>query len=150
MIRNAFVVTLTLGLALTGVVAVLYATNTAPVVPPVSAGEAATIAKPYVVKLHAQWCPFCMVTKDEWARLAETYAGQVNLVVLDFTTEAATETSRAAAERLHLSEFFDEYAGATGLVVVLDGRTREVLAEVGGNADFTEYQSAIDAALAVH
>jgi hypothetical protein len=88
-----------------------------------------------------------MLTKDEWARVERAYAGRVNFVVLDFTNEAASERSRVQAERLGLRQFFDDYGGATGLVVVLDGRTREVLAEVGGNAPFDDFQSAIDAAL---
>ncbi len=55
-----------------------------------------------------------MLTKDEWARIEQVYAGRVNLVVLDFTTSAATERSRIEAERLALGQFFDEYVGATG------------------------------------
>ena len=88
-----------------------------------------------------------MLTKDEWARVEQAYAGRVNFVVLDATNEAAIERSRLEAERLNMRQFFDDYNGATGLVVVLDGRTKEVLAEVGGNAPFEEFGSAIDAAL---
>jgi hypothetical protein len=88
------------------------------------------------------------MTKDEWDQIAQAYAGRVNLVVLDFTSEAATERSRTEAKRLNLGGFFEEYVGATGLVVVLDGRTREVIAEVGGNRSLEDYRGAIDAALA--
>jgi thiol-disulfide isomerase/thioredoxin len=148
MIRKALFAGVLVVLALAGTAAILYVTNGAPVVPPLSAAEAVVSSKPYVVKLHAQWCPYCLLTKDEWATIEETYAGRVNLVVLDFTSEAATERSRAEAERLSLRRFFDEYAGATGLVVVLDGRTRDVIAEIGGNVGFDAYRTAIDAALA--
>jgi hypothetical protein len=88
-----------------------------------------------------------MLTKDEWSRVEQAYSGRVNLVVFDFTSEAATERSREQAKRLNLLPFFDDYTGATGLVVVLDGRTKEVLAEVGGNASFEDFQAPIDAAL---
>jgi hypothetical protein len=71
----------------------------------------------------------------------------VNLVVLDFTTDANTEASRAEATRLGLETFFEEYAGATGTIVVLDGRTREVTASINGSRDFATYRAAIDAAL---
>jgi thiol-disulfide isomerase/thioredoxin len=147
MIRKLLITTGALAVALSGTVAVLYISNAAPIVPAVSASEAAASMKPFVVKLHAQWCPYCMLTKDEWARVERAYAGRVNFVVLDFTNEAASERSRVQAERLGLRQFFDDYGGATGLVVVLDGRTREVLAEVGGNAPFDDFQAAIDAAL---
>jgi thiol-disulfide isomerase/thioredoxin len=138
-----------LAVALGGTVGALYVLNAAPAVPAVSAVEAADSARPYVVKLHAQWCPYCLLTKDEWTRIEETYAGRVNLVVFDFTTASATERSRTVAQRFGLTPFFDEYAGATGMVVVLDGRTKNVIAEVGGSRPFEEYRAAIDAALAV-
>jgi thiol-disulfide isomerase/thioredoxin len=125
----------------------LYVSNSAPAVPAISAEEAATTGKPYVVKLHAQWCPACMVTKGVWSQIEKTYAGRANLVVLDFTNQATTDASKAEATRLGLGRLFDEYAGATGTVVVLDGRTREVTASINGSRDFGEYRAAIDAAL---
>jgi thiol-disulfide isomerase/thioredoxin len=149
MIRKLLAATALITLALVGTVAVLYVLNAPPAVPALSAAGLAGSPKPYVVKLHAQWCPYCMFTKDEWAQIERTYGSRVNMVVLDFTTEAATARSRAEAERLNLGRFFDEYAGATGGVVVLDGRTLEVEAEVFGNRPFEDYRAAIDAALSV-
>ena len=148
MIRKLLVTTAAIALALAGTVAILYAANGAPSVTPIAAAEASASTKPYVVKMHARWCPYCLLQKDEWSRIEQAYAGRVNFVVLDATNEAAVERSRVDAERLNMREFFEEYNGATGLVVVLDGQTKEVLAEVGGNAPFDEFQSAIDGALA--
>ena len=149
MIRRILLSCGLLAAALGGTVGALYVANAAPAVPAVSGAEAADSARPYVVKLHAQWCPYCLMTKDEWTRIEDTYAGRVNLVVLDVTTTRATERSRAIAQRLGLTPFFDEYAGATGMVVVLDGRTKNVIAEVAGSRPFEEYRDAIDAALAI-
>jgi hypothetical protein len=89
-----------------------------------------------------------MVTKGVWGQIEETYGRRVNLVVLDFTTDANSKASQAEATRLGLTRMFDEYAGATGTIVVLDGRTREVTASIKGRRDFSEYRAAIDAALA--
>jgi thiol-disulfide isomerase/thioredoxin len=125
----------------------MYVRNAAPVVPPVSTVDIAQSAKPYVIKLHAQWCAVCMVTKDVWSRIEKTYSGRVHLVVLDFTTDANTEASRAEAARLGLQKFFAEYSGAAGTIVVLDGRTKEVTADINGSRDFALYRAAIDAAL---
>jgi thiol-disulfide isomerase/thioredoxin len=147
MIKKALVVTSIVVAALIAVGYTLYARNLAPAVPAVSAAEAA--GKPYVVKLHAQWCPVCMVTKGVWSEIEETYSGRVNLVVLDFTNDANSEASRAEAARLGLEEFFADYGGATGTIVVLDGRTKEVTAAINGSRDFAEYRAVIDAALAV-
>lgn len=138
------------GFLLVSVVAVgygLYLSNRAPVVAQIASADATTAGKPYVVKLHAQWCVYCLATKDEWQQIEKAYAGRVNLVVLDFTNEAKTNASRAEAARLGLKEFYDEYEGATGMIVVLDSRTRRVRAEIIGSRDFDAYRAAIDAAL---
>ena len=148
MIKKALLIATVLFAVLLAAGAILFVRNTAPLVPPISPAEAAKTGKPYVVKLHAQWCAVCMITKDVWSQIDSAYARRVNLVVLDFTTEADTEASRAEAARLGLTKFFDEYGGATGTIVVLDGRTREVTASINGSRDFAEYRTAIDAALA--
>jgi thiol-disulfide isomerase/thioredoxin len=133
---------------LAAVALVLYARNTAPVVPAIALESiSANPAKPYVVKLHAQWCPLCMVTKDVWAQIEAAYADRVHLVVLDFTNEARTAASRAEATRLGLNALFDEYEGVTGAVLVVDGRTKSVTADIGGSRDFVEYRNAIEASL---
>jgi len=44
----------------------LYVRNPPPSVPTLSADETARSGKPVVVKLHAQWCAVCMLTKDVW------------------------------------------------------------------------------------
>ena len=126
---------------------ILYSTNPMPAVPAISDAEAGNPSKPYVVKLHAQWCPVCMLTKDVWSQIEDTYSMRANLVVLDFTNQANTDRSRAEAKRLGLETFFDEYAGATGTIVVLDGRTKEVTASINGSRNFAEYRAAIDAVL---
>jgi hypothetical protein len=88
-----------------------------------------------------------MVTKGVWSQIEETYSTRANLVVLDFTNQANTDASRAEAKRLGLETVLDEYFGATGTIVVLDGRTKEVTASITGSRDFVEYRAAIDATL---
>jgi thiol-disulfide isomerase/thioredoxin len=133
---------------LAAVVAVSYVRNAAPPVPAMSAEEAANPSKPYVVKLHAQWCPVCMLTKPMWHDIEAAYASRVNLVVFDFTDEETTAATRAEAERIGLGEFFDEHSGWTGTIAVVDARTKQATAEIHGSRDFAEYRAAIDAALA--
>jgi thiol-disulfide isomerase/thioredoxin len=137
---------LLLAVVLGGVGYVLYLQNPAPSVPAISDADTAT-GKPYVVKLHAKWCPVCMLTKDVWSQIQETYSGKVNLLVLDFTNQASTDASRAEAKRLGLEPFFDEYAGTTGTVAVIDGRTRTVATTINGSRNFATYRSAIDEVL---
>jgi thiol-disulfide isomerase/thioredoxin len=147
MIKKALLALTSLGVVLVVLASILYVTNQAPAVPAISAAEVANPGRPYVVKLHAQWCPICMVTKGVWSQIEEEYSGRVNLVVLDFTNQADTDASRAEAQRLGLDTFFNEYAGATGTVVVLDGRTKEVTASINGSRDFADYRAAINATI---
>ena len=134
-----------LGLIAFGVA--VYAMNGAPAVPVVSTVEAGNPTKPYVVKVHAKWCPVCMMTKGVWAQVQESYAGRVNLVVFDVTNEQTTQASRTEAKRLGLEAFFDENGGSTGAVYVLDGPSKTVKAELAGDRELAHYRTAIDEAL---
>jgi thiol-disulfide isomerase/thioredoxin len=147
MIKKILLVVASLAVALVAFGFVMYVRNATPTVPSISAAEAANPNRPYVVKLHAQWCPVCMLTKDVWSQIEDAYSTRANLVVLDFTNQANTDRSRAEAKRLGLETFFDEYGGATGTIVVLDGRTKEVTASINGSRNFAEYRTAIDATL---
>ena len=89
-----------------------------------------------------------MLTKGMWAEIEQTYAGRVRLAVFDFTNETTTAASRAEAERLGLEETFEDAGFATGPILVLDGRSKEVLAWISGSRDFEDYRAAIDSALA--
>lgn len=126
----------------------LYVRNATPTVPSIAAADAVAAGAPWVVKLHAQWCPVCMLTKGMWSKIEATYAGRVRLAVFDFTDEATTAASRAEAERLGLAAVFEEVGFATGPILVLDGQSREIAAWINGSREFADYQAAIDAALA--
>jgi thiol-disulfide isomerase/thioredoxin len=132
--------------AVAGTASALYVTNRPPVVAPIPTSESQRGDKPYVVKIHAQWCPKCMMTKSVWSEIEETYAGRVHLLVLDFTDQHTTEASEAEARRLGLAAFLESMAG-TGSIVVLDAATRAVTASVSGSREFEDYAAAIDAAL---
>ena len=146
MIKKILLAVALLAVVLVAVASVMYVRNATPTVPTISPVEAANPSRPYVVKLHAQWCPVCMLTKTVWSQIDTTYSGRVNLVVFDFTNQTTTDASRAEARRLGLAEFF-ENTGSTGMIAVLDGSSRKVLATINGSRDFTEYRAAIDAAL---
>ena len=46
-----------------------------------------------------------------------------------------------------LDAFFNEYAGTTGSIVILDGRSKTVKRELEGTREFADYRAAIDAVL---
>lgn len=147
MLKRILVIGVAVIAALIGVGAFLYARNATPTVPPIATADATATGAPWVVKLHAQWCPICMLTKDMWSEVEKTYAGRVRLAVFDFTDEATTAASRAEAERLGLAAVFEEVGFATGPIVVLDGESKEIVAWINGSREFADYQAAIDAAL---
>jgi thiol-disulfide isomerase/thioredoxin len=147
MIKKTLLAAASLIVVLVAFACIMYLRNVTPIVPVISSAEAANPSKPYVVKLHAQWCPVCMLTKPVWSQIVATYSMRANLVVFDFTNQATTDTSRAEARRLGLEKFFDENAGWTGTIAILDGRSKEVVKSIHGRRDFDEYRSAIDATL---
>jgi len=144
MIKKILVVTVSLVACLVAVAVVLYIRNPPPVVPPVSAADAATVGRPFVIKLHAQWCPVCMTTKGVWTDIEAAYASRVNLVVFDFTNEATSRASRAEAQRIGLTSVYEDNEGWTGTVLIVDGRTKTVTQSIHGSRDFAEYRTAID------
>jgi len=146
--RKSLLVVVAIAGVLIGAGSFLYARNATPVVPPLATTEAAAAGTPWVVKLHAQWCPVCMLTKGMWSQIEQTYAGRVRLAVFDFTTDETAAASRAEAERLGLGYVFDEAAYATGTILVLDGRSGRIAAWLNGSRDFADYRAAIDSALA--
>jgi thiol-disulfide isomerase/thioredoxin len=122
----------------------MFVLNTAPKVPAVSRDDPATATRPYVVKVHAQWCAVCMVTKGTWAKLQAVYAGRVNLLVFDLTNKETTEASRTEAKRLGLEDFFEAHSGEVGSVYVLDGASKEVKGKISGSRDLAKYSVPID------
>jgi hypothetical protein len=147
-VRKTFVVALAVLALLLGAAAILYVRNDAPIVPAIATADAAEPGAPWVIKLHADWCPVCMLTKGMWSEIERHYAGRVRLAVFDFTDETTIAATRAEAQRLGLAAALDEVGFATGPVVVLDGRTKDVVAWLDSR-DFTEYRAAIDSAIAV-
>lgn len=57
------------GLLLAGAGFALYYANREPVASAISTEEASNPNKPFVVKLHAQWCALCMFTKSAWSQI---------------------------------------------------------------------------------
>jgi hypothetical protein len=144
MIKKVLIIALSVTLVLVAVAVVMFTTNPAPKVDRISRLES---EKPCVVKLHARWCPVCALTRSVWSEIDSAYSSSVNLVVFDFTNGATTEASRTEAKRIGLDAFFEEHAGWTGAIAVLDGRTKKVLKVVEGRRPIAEYRAAIDSAL---
>ena len=146
MLKKIAIIVLAGFVALVGTGVAMYFINAAPVAPAISAADAADPGRPFVVKLHSQWCHLCLITTRCGQQIEKEYAGRVNFLVLDFTDDQTTDASKAAAERVGLGRVFEE-SGSTGVVLVVDGRTKDVTASIAGSRNVAEYRAAIDNAL---
>ena len=102
-------------------------------------------AKPYLVKVHADWCTSCAMLSLTWEKLVERHADDANIVILDVTDKEHTEKAAARAEELGIQEFYEANVGRTGTVGVLmpDGSPVEVFK---GRLDHRDYTAAIESA----
>ncbi len=103
----------------------------------------ACTSKPYVVKIHADWCASCRALDSLWNRIESDLQDQASAVTLDVSDRVAYTESQAAAERLGISEFFQEYRSRTGTIAVLDCTSRKPVAVMSGERDLEKYREAI-------
>jgi len=99
--------------------------------------------KPYVVKIHADWCGSCKALESVWKRIETDLGDRAIAVTLDVSDRVAYTESLAVAERLGISDFFQEYRSRTGTIAVLACHTREPVAIMYGERDLEKYRAAI-------
>ncbi len=109
---------------------------------PLAAQADSEIAKPTLVKIHANWCGTCKRIESTWEELKASYGEDANFVVFDVTDKAALEKSRAEAERLGLTAVFDEHKSQTGTIAII-GPDGETVTVFKGVTDAERYEGAI-------
>jgi thiol-disulfide isomerase/thioredoxin len=102
--------------------------------------------KPFVVKIHADWCGSCKATEATWTRVEKDLGDQATVVQLDVSDRVAYSESAAKAEELGIGEFFQEYRSRTGTVAILDCETLEPVEVLAGERDFEKYREAVEKA----
>jgi thiol-disulfide isomerase/thioredoxin len=91
-------------------------------------------ARPYVLVVYADWCPSCQQLKPALARLNEEYRDKIRFVRFDITTEETAAKSKAKAEKLGLSGYYEKNHERTSVVIILDSSRHEVFRTVNDYA----------------
>ena len=107
----------------------------------ISAGDDAS--KPFVVKIHADWCGTCQRLDSTFEALRKRTGDDARIVVLDVTDRESLVRATAEADRLRIRAFFDAYKSKTGTVGILDGVTREPVSVLKGETDVAKYEAAL-------
>jgi thiol-disulfide isomerase/thioredoxin len=107
-----------------------------------ASAQAGDAGKPKIVKIHADWCGTCTRLNTTFEALQQEIGSEADIVVLDVTDRDAVEASRAKAEELGLTAFFDSYKGKTGTVGVFDAEGNEVTV-LKGEFDTEVYVAAL-------
>jgi thiol-disulfide isomerase/thioredoxin len=103
-------------------------------------------SKPFVVKIHADWCGTCQKLNPTLEALRQRTGDDARIVVLDVTDRESLARATAEADRLRVRAFFDADKSKTGTVGILDGVTREVVSVLKGETDVAKYEAALAAA----
>jgi thiol-disulfide isomerase/thioredoxin len=103
----------------------------------------ADASKPFLVKIHADWCGTCARMNPTFEALEQKLGDQTRIVVLDVTDKETVAASRSEADRLGIRTFFDQYKSRTGTVGVLRGDTRETVALLSGETDVARYEEVL-------
>lgn len=115
---------------------------------PTRAEPAAEGSAPILVKIHADWCGTCRKLNPTWDELKARHGDGVRYVILDVTSRDTLVEATAEAERLGILPVLNAYKARTGTIVIVDGRTKQVVEVLKGQTDPAAYEAAIERAQA--
>ena len=101
--------------------------------------------RPIVAIIAADWCPYCKRVDPVINDIRSSYSEKLNFVVFDVTNETTKAAAKANAEKLGLSEFYNNFKGKTSTVAVL--KDKKVVYKTSNNTKKEDYVQAFDKAL---
>lgn len=101
--------------------------------------------RPVVAIIAADWCPYCKRIDPVVNEVKSSYSEKLNFVVFDVTNAETTALAEAKAEKLGMSDFFNEYKGKTSTVAVL--KDHKVVFKTSNNDKKSDYERAFDEVL---
>ena len=100
------------------------------------------------VKFHADWCGFCKAMGPVFTDLENKFDGKpVLFVTLDLTNVTTLNRSKLLASALGIGPVYKANEGTTGLILLLDGKTRQVAARLNSEHTLKDMAAALDEAL---
>ena len=105
--------------------------------------DASDAARPFLVKVHADWCGTCTALNPTWDELETKLGDGARLVILDVTDRQTLQAAQTEAQRLGIDGFFDEYKARTGTIAVLRGDSRAKVEVMKGVTDVARYETAV-------
>ncbi len=96
---------------------------------------------------HADWCGSCKKMGPDVMKTMQGYKGDGNVkfVKFDLTNDATKKQSKALAARNGITPVYNSY-GKTGMVLLVDGKTRKVIGKIDSNDSQAEMKEKIEAA----
>lgn len=101
--------------------------------------------RPIVAIIAADWCPYCKRIDPVVKDVMSSYMEKLHFVVFDVTNDATIAAAKEKAEKLGMSDFFNEYKDKTSTVAVL--KDHKVVYKTSNNGKKEDYVTAFDKAL---
>jgi len=80
------------------------------------------------VKMDAEWCGKCQVLNPKLSNVMPEFEdSEILFVFFDMTNDFTTQQAGFLANRLGLTDLYNEHKGRTGYMVLLNAETGEVL-----------------------
>jgi len=100
------------------------------------------------VKFHADWCGSCKAMGSVFEELQAKFDTQpVLYVVLDHTRDFNRQQSEYLAASLDLDDMWAQHGNKTGFILLLDGKTHEVLDKLTPDHDLKQMGAALTEAV---
>jgi len=114
---------------------------------PSAANEGARAPELVLVKYHADWCPKCRSLDPTFDQVEVDQATKnVLFVRLDKTNKATSLQAEYMSAELGLGKQWTKFGRRTGLIVLFNAKTGDVVKEFRAGASATEINDAIAAA----
>lgn len=109
---------------------------------------APTLVKPWVVLVKADWCAVCKETEPLLSDLKKQFQNRTLWVELDVSNRKKIAEATARVKVLGLDDFFRSYGNKTGVVALIEPKSKKVMRLLIAETRREVYLSALNQALA--